>query len=115
MLLYAAVQPRRRARPSRNGKTSLPGGFRDPQSVKTGVFREQSFKQILASPRRFTPPPRPGGRSRNGKIRNGGFLVLPIRTTPTGAVKHPGILRRGPRPRRCSHHQRQLLAARNVT
>ena len=71
---------------------SFPGGFRDPRPVKMGVFREQRSKQILASPKRITPPPpRPGGRSRNGQIRNGLFLILPFRTIPPGAVKHQVI------------------------
>ena len=57
-----------------------------------GVFCEQRSKQILASPERITPPPpRPGGMSQNGKIRNGRFLILPFRTTPPGAVKQPLI------------------------
>jgi hypothetical protein len=29
--------------------------------------------------------------SQHGKIRNGRFLILPFRTTPPGAVKHPMI------------------------
>jgi hypothetical protein len=38
------------------------------------------------SPERPSRGRRPGGMSRNGKIRKGPFLILPFRTTPPGAA-----------------------------